>query len=125
MHLKSQLHQFVVFLKHQHPNLPDSLLQQFNFGDPTAGSEKAATKPDSEVEPDMEDPAPVEAEDPELEAHNSIENEEEKDSWDDKIEPSRSHPLGEDGSTSLEMRMMMKLRRTHQSQSHIVRAKKK
>ena len=62
MHLESHLHLFVVFVKHQHPDLLDFLLQQFNFGDPAAGSEKVATKPDSEVEPNMKDqPAPVEA----------------------------------------------------------------
>lgn len=54
--------------------MSDSLLQQFNFGEPAVESEEAATEPKSEVEPDEEDQlVPSEAEGLELEAHSSTE----------------------------------------------------
>lgn len=93
MHLENHLHQFVVFMKNQHQDLPDSLLLQFNFGDLIVGSEETVTEPNSEAEAKAEDqPAPTEAEGPQLEAHSSIENWEEGDSGDDKFEPSKITP---------------------------------
>lgn len=60
MHLENHLYQFAVFLKNQYPDLPYSLLQQFNFGDITIKSEDAATELESEIEPDEKDqPAPT------------------------------------------------------------------
>ena len=128
MHLENHLPQFAMFMKNQHLDLPDPLLQQFNFGDPAAESEKAAIELDSKIKPDEEDQlAPIEVEGPRLQAHSSIEKEEEGDSGDDKVELSKitPPPPGQDESAPLEIRMKMKSRRNHQSKSHLVRAKRK
>lgn len=51
MHLDDHLHQFIVYMKSHNKDFPDSLLQQFNFGETTEatttkGSEEATTGKD-------------------------------------------------------------------------------
>lgn len=77
MHLEDHLHQFDVYMKSTNTNLPNSLLQQFNFGDTTEaaaveGSEKATAAHDSEVEPKDEiQPTPKEADGAESDENSS------------------------------------------------------
>lgn len=54
------MHQFVVYMKSHNRNIPDSLLQQFNFEEPTTDasvkvSEETAVENEREVDSDDED----------------------------------------------------------------------
>ena len=69
-HLDNQLDQFALYMKHTHQNLPDSLLQQYNFGANTTGApEEASEETNNTYEPAEEaaakPPAKVDSEDAE------------------------------------------------------------
>lgn len=92
MHLDDHLHQFTIYMKSHNKDFPDSLLQQFNFGETTEatatkGSEEATIGNDKKEElEDADQATPKEAEGDQSETDSSLREEEEGDSEEEKDE---------------------------------------